>query len=127
MQNVGSSTADYGQQLNSIYDNLKTKSTEAKDAAKAMADQMQGDFTEILEEGQKFDQEFSGYLENITKNLDAVVQAINKVSAALSGVDKNWNLTELLGKALGGNSDKQSAILDEDPTTGFDTGGYTGK
>ena len=128
MQNVGSSTAEYGEKLSSIYDGLKTKSTEAKDAAKGMADQMQEDFPKILEQGREFDEKFSGYLSNITTNLENVVKAINDVTAALSGVDKKWNLQDLLSQALGKNANsKDSEILDEDPTAGFDTGGYTGK
>lgn len=128
MQNVGSSTAEYGEKLSSIYDGLKTKSTEAKDAAKGMADQMQEDFPKIIEQGREFDEKFSGYLSNITTNLENVVKAINDVTAALSGVDKKWNLQDLLSQALGKNANpKDSEILDEDPTAGFDTGGYTGK
>ena len=128
MQNVGSSTAEYGKQLSSIYENLKTKSTEANKEAHDMAEQMQKDFPKILEKGEEFDERFSGYLTNVTTNLEKVVEAINAVTEALSGVDKKWSLPDLLRQALGEHANpRDSEILDENPTEGFASGGYTGK
>ena len=120
MQNVGTSTLQFGKELTEVYAQLEEKSNDAKEAAKKMAEETTPKYDEMIAKGKEFSDKYGEYFSNVVTNIDKVVDAIEKLRKSLAGINEVGDISAIFDDALGGTP--------EGGTSGehFDTGGYTG-
>ena len=121
MQNVGSSTLQFGKELTDVYAKLEEKSNDAKEAAKEMAEETTPKYDEMIAKGKEFSDKYGEYFSNVVTNIDRVVDAIEKLRKSLAGIEEDVDIGTIMEDALGGTPKSSDSDAEH-----FDTGGYTG-
>ena len=121
MQNVGSSTLQFGKELTEVYAQLEQKSDDAKEAAKKMAEETTPKYDQMIAKGKEFSEKYGEYFSNVVTNIDKVVSAIEKLRKSLAGIEEDVDVESIMKDALG-----ETSKSDDTNAEHFDTGGYTG-